>query len=240
MARSQAAPNPEELIQKQKKFNEFKEEISVKLEDQLKTIETINSELNDIKEKQEEENKQLKESVDTLKDKIVTKLEKESARCDEAVENTRADLSGVIDEKIDALKRELMETIEKMTDQAAVVEKTNSESLSSLKLNIEEKIKTMESNLKQEIRGITGQINAESSNNMGTKEQIETLFARIDDINEKMYEFETNKKNNLIFYGINGEQRETPEKLMMKVILFVWHICVPFFEYEVKETIPNK
>ena len=133
------------------------------------------------------EHKQLTESVDTLNNKIVTELEKETARCDEAVE------------KIDALKRELMETIEKMSDQAADVEKTNSESLSSLKLNIEDKIETMESNLKQEIRGITGQMNAESSNNMGTKEQIETLFARIDDINEKMYEFETNKKNNLYF-----------------------------------------
>ena len=74
-------------------------------------------------------------------------------------------------------------------------------------------------------------MNVESSNNEGTKEQIETLFARIDDINEKMYEFETNKKNNLIFYGINGEQRETPAKLMMKVVFISHsfrHLCFPF------------
>ena len=133
------------------------------------------------------------------------------------MENTRTELSRVINEKIDALKKEFMETIEKMSEQVAVVEKTNSESLSRLKSSIEEKIDNMEKSLKQEIAGITGQMNAESSNNEGTKGQIETLFARIDDINEKMYEFETNKKNNLIFYGINGEQRETPAKLMMKV-----------------------
>ena len=36
-------------------------------------------------------------------------------------------------------------------------------------------------------------------------------------MNEKLYEFETNKKNNLIFYGIPGEARETPPVLMNKV-----------------------
>jgi hypothetical protein len=51
-----------------------------------------------------------------------------------------------------------------------------------LKLNIEEKIETMKKCLKLDI---TGQINVESSNNEGSKEQIETLFARIDDIIEK-------------------------------------------------------
>ena len=106
------------MIQKlEEKFNEFKEEIGVKLEDQLKTNETTNSELNDIKDKQEEDNKQLKESLDTLNNKIVTDLEKETTRCDEAVENSRTELSGLIDEKIDGLKRELMESIEKMSEQ---------------------------------------------------------------------------------------------------------------------------
>jgi chromosome segregation ATPase len=226
MARRQAPPKPEELIQKlDEKVNEFKEEIGVKLDEQLNSNEVTNSDLNDIKEKQEEENKQLKESVDTLNTKIVAELEQETARCDKAVENSRTELSGLIDEKIDALKGELMETIEKMSEQVAVVEKTNSESLSSLKLSIEEKIENMEKSLKLDIAGITGQMNNESSNNEGTKEQIETLFARIDDINEKMYEFETNKKNNLIFYGVNGEQRETPEKLMMKVLVLLLFVC---------------
>ena len=118
MARRQAPPKPEELIQTlEEKFNEFKEEIGVKLEDQLKTNETTNSELNDIKDKQEEDNKKLKESLDTLNNKIVTDLEKETTRCDEAVENSRTELSGLIDEKIDGLKRELMESIEKMSEQ---------------------------------------------------------------------------------------------------------------------------
>ena len=40
---------------------------------------------------------------------------------------------------------------------------------------------------------------------------------RVDDINEKMYEFEANKRNNLIFYGIQPEPRETPSMLLSKV-----------------------
>ena len=43
------------------------------------------------------------------------------------------------------------------------------------------------------------------------------LMTRVDEMNEKLYEFETNKKNNLIFYGIPGETRETPPVLMTKV-----------------------
>ena len=32
-----------------------------------------------------------------------------------------------------------------------------------------------------------------------------------------MYEFEVNKRNNLIFYGIQSESRETPTMLLSKV-----------------------
>ena len=33
-----------------------------------------------------------------------------------------------------------------------------------------------------------------------------------DDISEKMYDFEQNKKNNLLFYGISNDSRETPDR----------------------------
>ena len=36
-------------------------------------------------------------------------------------------------------------------------------------------------------------------------------------LNEKVYEFEQNKRNNLIFYGLNNEARETPELLIAKI-----------------------
>ena len=43
------------------------------------------------------------------------------------------------------------------------------------------------------------------------------LLERVDDINEKMYDFEANKRNNLIFYGIPNEARETHSMLQQKV-----------------------
>ena len=58
---------------------------------------------------------------------------------------------------------------------------------------------------------------SESSANAGTQEQIQEIVERVDDINEKMYEFEANKRNNLIFYGIQAEPRETPSMLLNKV-----------------------
>ena len=38
-----------------------------------------------------------------------------------------------------------------------------------------------------------------------------------------MYEFEVNKRNNLIFYGIQAEPRETPSMLLSKVKIIYNH-----------------
>ena len=46
----------------------------------------------------------------------------------------------------------------------------------------------------------------------------------MDEINEKMYDFEANKRNNLIFYGIANETRETQPKLLQKATkLLFWN-----------------
>ena len=48
-------------------------------------------------------------------------------------------------------------------------------------------------------------------------ERIERTTTMIEGIQEKMYDFETNKKNNLIFNGLPNEARETSTKLLHKV-----------------------
>ena len=45
------------------------------------------------------------------------------------------------------------------------------------------------------------------------------MITRVDDISEKMYEFEVNKKNNLLFYGVGSDNRETPDSLIQKVMM---------------------
>ena len=47
------------------------------------------------------------------------------------------------------------------------------------------------------------------------------MLARVDDITEKMYEFEQNKKNNLLFYGIGSDNRETPDVLIQKILIIM-------------------
>ena len=45
------------------------------------------------------------------------------------------------------------------------------------------------------------------------------MVERIENIQEKMYDFEINKRNNLLFYGIKEDRRETPSELLSKVSL---------------------
>ena len=47
------------------------------------------------------------------------------------------------------------------------------------------------------------------------------MITRVDDISEKMYEFEVNKKNNLLFYGVGSDNRETPDSLIQKVMMMM-------------------
>ena len=58
---------------------------------------------------------------------------------------------------------------------------------------------------------------SESDSNAGTQDQLAALAERLDDLTEKLYDFEVNKRNNLIFYGIPTEPRETPSMLLAKV-----------------------
>ena len=49
------------------------------------------------------------------------------------------------------------------------------------------------------------------------KEDLETVMERVEEINEKMYDFEANKRNNLIFYGLPNETREVQTALQQKI-----------------------
>ena len=51
----------------------------------------------------------------------------------------------------------------------------------------------------------------------GLKEKIEAMDQGLCELNEKIHEFEQNKRNNLIFYGLNNDSKETPELLLSKV-----------------------
>ena len=49
------------------------------------------------------------------------------------------------------------------------------------------------------------------------KDDLEAVMERVEEINEKMYDFEANKRNNLIFYGLPNETREVQTALQQKI-----------------------
>ena len=123
----------------------------------------------------------------------------------------------MINDKNVALEQLFNDNIAKLAEKMETIDSKNQESVNNLNLNMEERIESLQGNFVNNIQNLSGQMESESSFNENTKEQINILFSRIDDIHEKLYEFETSKKNNLIFYGISGEHRETPSELMAKV-----------------------
>ena len=64
---------------------------------------------------------------------------------------------------------------------------------------------------------ISSKIQSASSSSSGTENRIQEMVERIENIQEKMYDFEVNKRNNLLFYGIKEDRRETPSELLIKV-----------------------
>ena len=46
---------------------------------------------------------------------------------------------------------------------------------------------------------------------------LDSLSSRVSQMNEKMYDFEQNKRNNLIFYGVPIELDENSESLAMTI-----------------------
>ena len=67
------------------------------------------------------------------------------------------------------------------------------------------------------VEELTVKISAASSGSSGTEARIQELVDRVESVQEKMYDFEVNKRNNLLFYGVREDRRETPTELHNKV-----------------------
>eukprot|EP00090_Calanus_glacialis_P027175 TRINITY_DN42770_c0_g1_i1.p1 TRINITY_DN42770_c0_g1~~TRINITY_DN42770_c0_g1_i1.p1 ORF type:complete len:322 (-),score=125.20 TRINITY_DN42770_c0_g1_i1:237-1106(-) len=70
-------------------------------------------------------------------------------------------------------------------------------------IDVEKKLQSNDEDVEQKIDALT--------------EQLEDLKMTMESVHEKMYEHESCKKNNLIFYGIPREEKETSKTLLMKV-----------------------
>ena len=75
----------------------------------------------------------------------------------------------------------------------------------------------MDGAIQQENEEMKQDINELKETMHSFKEKIEQSSTMIDNIQEKMYDYENTKKNNLIFYGIPTHKGETSSKLLITI-----------------------
>ena len=144
------------------------------------------------------------------------------------------ELIAKLDEKFEAFKEDNVNSLAekdarieelklKETELNEVIERNKEESskeLDNIRINIEEtverKVEDIRRDLLKSVEELSVKISAASSGSSGTEARIQDLVDRVESIQEKMYDFEVNKRNNLLFYNIREEKRETPSDLYTK------------------------
>ena len=144
-------------------------------------------------------------------------MSNESKRSDESFLNLKSELSSLIDEKVGSLKWEVTAKLSSISKVVEFQESSSSRILNQLEDHITWKIKDVQQNLQKEMKKVSKKVQLESNCQNDAKEQIGCLAAMVEEINEKLYDFEASKGNNLIFYGIAGDTGETPLTLQEKV-----------------------
>ena len=168
------------------------------------------------------------------------------AKC-EALEKGVAEIQNDFDNKFDSLSSKIDEALtesisvlkndydNKIGEVRYAVDGLRSESFSHLgaaeaKLDnlIREKVDHVNADLLEKITqiyhssvnredAIMNKMVAMEENVRNINEKMESVTIQIDDIQEKMYDFEQNKRNNLIFYGVPGQDRENRDDLRIKI-----------------------
>ena len=144
------------------------------------------------------------------------------------------ELIAKLDEKFESFKEDIVKSLEEKaeridelklreSDLEGVIEKNKGDSskeLDNVKINIEQtverKLEDIRRELVKSVEDLTLKITTASSGSSGTEARIQDLVDRVESIQEKMYDFEVNKRNNLLFYGVREDRRETPSDLYNK------------------------
>ena len=222
MARRQAPTKPEDLIKKlEEKISEFRDEILAKLCENERVVENTKADMSEAKQTSEKENDKLRDEIEKIESGFASEMEKEAKKSDEMLRNLRDQISNLIEEKVGGLKWELTAKLNSISEVVEFQDKSSSRIVKQLEEQIEWKMRDIHNNLEKEMIAMSRKVQLESTCNNDTKEQIGCLAALIDQINEKLYDFEASKRNNLIFYGIAGDTTETPLTLQAKVSRFL-------------------
>ena len=144
-----------------------------------------------------------------LKEEVVAKLDKTS-------------------QDIVQVEGKMVQNIENVSDTISVSEEKHTasvadltRSLESVEINVEKKLESkvelLLNKLENAVKSMDHSRGNQDADMKSFKDELTSLMDRVEEINEKMYDFEANKRNNLIFYGIPNEARETHSMLRQKV-----------------------
>ena len=83
---------------------------------------------------------------------------------------------------------------------------------------IDKKIEELRVEVMEGFDKMSKKLSEETGSSAGSEEQLAEVAELIEDIQDKLIDFEEKKRNNLIFYGVKGELKETSTGLIDKVI----------------------
>ena len=133
-----------------------------------------------------------------------------------------------LNDNVEKAKKQINVNIEEFSNKLTAKSTKNAYALEELKIcsssletrltkRIEDKFTNLEKKVDRVFRGLETSQKNQEKDFYAFKREGGSLMDRIGEISEKLIEFEQNKRNNLIFYGIANDNGETHSTLNQKV-----------------------
>lgn len=178
---------------------------------------TLNSQMTEI----QNTNEALTKKVNDLEECFDQKLDVLSTKIDETLSDSINILKNDYEKKVNEVQRQLedfkqetrlnQENIERRLEQKLMSK------INEVNDNLIDQMKTIYHSSQKNENMLMKKIDNIELSIKGVKESFDAMTIQVEDCQEKMYDFEQNKKNNLIFYGIPGDVRETKDDLKHKI-----------------------
>ena len=163
----------------------------------------------------------LEKGVNDIQNDFDSKFDSLSNKIDEALTESINVLKNDYDNKINEVQHAVevlrAESFSHLGETEAKLDNLIREKIDHVNGDLLEKITQIYHSSVNREDAIMNKMVALEDNIKGVNEKMESVTIQIDDIQEKMYDFEQNKRNNLIFYGVPGEDRENRDDLRIKI-----------------------
>ena len=163
----------------------------------------------------------LEKNVDIIRNEFDNKFDSLGNKIDEALTDSINVLKNDYDNKIGEVQHAVeglrAESFSHLGATEAKLDNLIRERIDQINGDLLEKITQIYHSTVNQENAIMKKMVSLEENIRNVNEKMESVTIQIDDVQEKMYDFEQNKRNNLIFYGVPGEDRENRDDLRIKI-----------------------